>query len=90
MRQDHTADLSVIQIGLASPEKILAWSFGKVSAQLAGYLSFIQPSVAIFASFLILGEIPSHYFYLGSALVGFGVFLIFRKSSRSTKSNIEI
>ncbi|GEM_PF-2615616 len=76
------ASLAFLVIGASvTAYLVMEWSFEKVSAQLAGYLSFIQPSVAVLASFLILKEIPSNFFYLGSAMVVLGVFLIFRKSS---------
>lgn len=69
---------------------IMEWSFERVRAQLEGYLSYIQPSVAVLASFLILKEIPSNFFYLGSSLVAIGVFLIFRKSSAILKRDHRI
>lgn len=51
------------------------YGISRIPAQEVGVFSYIDPVVAIFFAFLLLGERPNFYFLVGSLLVFGGIFL---------------
>jgi len=58
------------------------WAVRKIEVSEAAVFGYLQPLFAFPTAYLLLGEVPTRYFLLGSVLVGAGVFLTEYKSPK--------
>lgn len=56
------------------------WAVQRIEVSEAALYGYLQPIFALPAAHLLLGEVPTHHFLLGAALIGVGVLLTEYKS----------
>ena len=69
----------IILLPTAAAYLINYWALGKVDSSLVAFFIFVQPSLAATLSWIVLGERPDRWTYVGAALVFCGVAWTLRR-----------